>query len=118
MLVRQEALESIDFGGLKIFDYTAQLTSDSSLALIEVPPGASHAEAWSRRSDKYYLVISGEIEFALDNEEYALAKGDFCLVKQGERFKYRNSSSFSATLVLVHTPSFDLEAEEFVAEHG
>ena len=117
MLVRRKALESIDFGGLKIFDYTAQFESDSSLALIEVPPGANHAEAWSRRSDKYYLVVSGEIEFALGNEEYTLAEGDFCFVKKGQRFKYRNSSSIPTTLVLVHSPSFDLESEIFVAEN-
>lgn len=40
--------------------------------------------------------------------------GDFCLVKRGRRFSYSNESSEVATLVLVHTPSFDLREEVFV----
>ena len=35
---------------------------------------------------------------------------------QGKRFAYRNESSSPATLVLVHSPSFDLESEVFTAQ--
>jgi mannose-6-phosphate isomerase-like protein (cupin superfamily) len=104
----------LDFGGLRIFDYTAGQALSSSIATIEVPPGARHAEAWSRRSDKYYLVSSGEIEFVLDGDARALAAGDFCFVKRGRRFSYANQTSTMATLVLVHTPSFDVRDEVFV----
>lgn len=113
MLIRQRTLEPIDFGGLRIFDYTGEAELGSSLALIEVPSGAAHEEAWSRRSDKYYLVVSGEIQFSLRDEEFSLGPKDFCFVEQGNRFAYRNESSSPATLVLVHTPSFDLESEVF-----
>jgi mannose-6-phosphate isomerase-like protein (cupin superfamily) len=113
MLVRQRTLEPIDFGGLRIFDYTAEAELGSSLALIEVPPRAVHDEAWSRRSDKYYLVVSGEIRFSLQGEEFPLGPRDFCFVAQGKRFAYRNEGSSPATLVLVHTPGFDLDSEVF-----
>ena len=113
MLVRHRTLQPVDFGGLKIFDYTAEAKLGSSLALIEVPPGAAHDEAWSRRSGKYYLVVSGEIRFSLQGEEFSLGPNDFCFVEQGRRFAYRNEGSAPATLVLVHTPSFDLESEVF-----
>jgi mannose-6-phosphate isomerase-like protein (cupin superfamily) len=113
MIVRRSALQPIDFDGLRIFDYTAELRSGSSLAVIEVPPGATHAEAWSRRSDKYYLVVAGRLEFSLHGERLALEEGDFCLVEQGKRFSYANRSASAARLVLIHTPSFDLEAEVF-----
>jgi mannose-6-phosphate isomerase-like protein (cupin superfamily) len=86
----------------------------SSLAVIEVPSGGCHAEAWSRRSDKYYLVLSGEVELVLDGESRTLGTGDFCYVKQGRRFSYANKAANVATLVLVHTPSFDLHEEVFV----
>ncbi|MCG8589867.1 MAG: cupin domain-containing protein [Proteobacteria bacterium] len=114
MLVRQAALKALDFAGLRIFDYTAGTDLESSLALIEVPPKAAHGEAWSRRSDKYYLVVSGEIRFSLEGDEFALRTGDFCLVERGKRFDYRNDGPAAATLVLVHTPSFDLNSEVFV----
>ena len=115
MIVRQNSLEPIAFGGLRIFDYTAQANLGSSMALIEVPPGAVHEQAWSRRSDKYYLVVSGAIRFSLQDREFSLGPGDFCFVEQGQRFAYRNEGSAPATLVLVHSPSFELESEVFTA---
>jgi mannose-6-phosphate isomerase-like protein (cupin superfamily) len=114
MRVSRSTMSPLDFGGLKIFDYTAGQPLGSSVAAIEVAPGARHAEAWSRRSDKYYLVTRGEIELVLDGEPHALATGDFCFVRQGRRFSYANNGSQPATLVLVHTPSFDLRDEVFV----
>ena len=113
MPIRRAELDPLDFDGLAIFDYTAGLEVGSSLAVIEVPPGATHARAWSRRSDKYYLVTRGAISFSLDDERFGLAAGDFCLVRQGQRFDYRNEANEPATLVLVHTPSFELDAEVF-----
>jgi mannose-6-phosphate isomerase-like protein (cupin superfamily) len=116
MLLSRSAMTPIDFHGLRIFDYTAGESLGSSVAAIEVTPGAKHAEAWSRRSDKYYLVSSGEVRFVLDGEPHVLKKGDFCFVKQGRRFSYCNETPELATLVLVHTPSFDLREEVFVGQ--
>ena len=114
VIVRRRSLSPIDFEGLKIFDYTAGTTGSSSLAVIEVPPGAVHAKAWSKRSDKYYLVTAGSVRFEIDESAADLDSGDFCLVRQGQRFSYSNPNAKPAVLVLVHTPSFDLDAEVFV----
>src|SRR5262245_60905149 len=114
MFVAGNSLAPIDFGGLRIADYTAGRSLGSSLAVIDVPSGATHAEAWSKRSDKYYLVTAGTICFVLAGEERELAAGDFCFVPRGTRFRYVNPSAAPARLVLVHTPSFDLASEVFV----
>ena len=114
MLLTRSSMSPVDFGGLRIFDYTAGQSLGSSVAAIEVAPGARHAEGWSRRSDKYYLVSSGEIRFVLDGEPHTMKAGDFCFVAKGRRFSYSNESAQLAILVLVHTPSFDLREEVFV----
>ena len=113
MIIRQAAVTPFDFDGLAIRDYTAGHRTTSSFAAITVPPGSVHAEAWSRRSDKYYYVATGDIEFLSSGELHALSSGDFCLVPQGEHFSYRNVSETSATLLLFHTPSFDADSEVF-----
>jgi len=107
MIVRYNSVESINFAGLQIYDYTAGEHTSSSLAAIKVPPGVRHGEAWSKRSDKYYYVVAGRILFSLDGKEHNLMPGDFCLVSQGQHFWYENRTEESATLLLVHTPMLE-----------
>lgn len=115
MIIPRESVIPFDFDGLRIFDYTADQDLKSSFAVIEVPRGAIHTESWSRRSDKYYYVCEGAVRFVLDNEVHRLETGDFCFVRLGRHFSYTNEGSQAARLVLVHSPSFRLEDEEFVA---
>ena len=113
MIVKSEAAKEVSFEGLAIRDYTPDHDHSSSLAIVQVPPGAKHRRARSRRSDKYYYVIEGKIRFILGADEDHLEKGDFCLVPKGEPFGYRNDTQGMAILLLFHTPSFDLSAEVF-----
>lgn len=116
MIVNNNSIKPINFEGLQIFDYTNGNETSSSLAVIQVPPGIQHRKAWSKRSDKYYYLMDGQIRFTLDEEDYDLVKGDCCLVKQGQRFRYENLASEVATFILIHTPSFDLASEVFLEE--
>jgi mannose-6-phosphate isomerase-like protein (cupin superfamily) len=113
VIIRARAVTPFDFDGLAIRDYTAGYETTSSFAAITVPPGAVHAEAWSKRSDKYYYIATGTIEFIDSGEVHTLSSGDFCLVAKGEHFSYRNASDAPATLLLLHTPSFDADSEVF-----
>jgi len=114
MIVSNANVATIEFGDLNILDYTARIEGlAASMAIVEIPPGGVHARSWSNRSDKYYLVTEGSVRFTLNGNEFDLDSGDFCLVKQGQKFSYRNIESELARLVLVHTPRFDLGAEMF-----
>ncbi|MGR3301610.1 MAG: cupin domain-containing protein [Candidatus Scalindua sp.] len=113
MKVDKQLLNPIDFEGLKVFDYTADKQMSSSLAEINVAPGINHKKAWSRRSDKYYYIVTGRIQFTVDKESYDLSEGDVCIIRQGQRFSYVNLSDKPAKLILIHTPNFDIESEVF-----
>jgi mannose-6-phosphate isomerase-like protein (cupin superfamily) len=113
MLIRQEEIQAINFEGLLIHDFTAGRATNASFAVIEVPAGIRHREAWSKRSDKYYYVVSGQLCFTLEGVEYLLSTGSFCRVARGQKFSYHNSSVESVRLILVHVPSFELESEIF-----
>jgi mannose-6-phosphate isomerase-like protein (cupin superfamily) len=115
MIVRGRELAPFDFEGLSIIEYTRGLENpSSSFAVIEVPAGVRHREARSHRCDKLYYLLAGTIEFSLDGERFVLNERDVCIVPRGHRFAYRNGSPEAARLILVHTPKFDLEAEEFL----
>ena len=113
MIVRRSDIQANSFDGLSIADHTAGLAGSSSVATIEVPASAGHRLAWSRRSDKYYLVLAGMVRFTLDGADHDLAAGDLCLVRQGRQFRYCNPAAESARLLLVHTPPFALEDDVF-----
>ena len=113
MIIKENEAEQLDFDGLKIADYTAGLNERSSFAMISVPPQVSHKLSWSLRSDKYYFVIKGKINFVLNGEEFVLSNGDLCIVKKGEKFKYKNNSTEAVTMILIHTPNFRLDREVF-----
>ena len=113
MIIKENEVEQFDFDGLKIADYTAKVDENSSFATISVLPQISHKLSWSKRSSKYYYIISGEIIFNVNDKEYVLSNGDLCVIKKGEKFKYINLSNETVKMILVHTPNFRLDQEIF-----
>jgi len=113
LIIRKRDVSEFDFHGLKIREYLAGSDEKSSFAVIEVPAGASHQLSWSKRSDKYYYIANGSIEFTIEGAPSTLDRGDFCIIRQGEKFIYANNSGKPATIVLVHTPSFMIDGEVF-----
>lgn len=113
MIIKANQVETFDFEGLKITDYTAGLDAGSSFAVISVAPQVSHKWSWSNRSDKYYYIILGKIHFIINDKEFVLSSGDFCIIKKGEKFKYANHTHEPVRMVLVHTPNFKLDQEVF-----
>ncbi|MGD0919207.1 MAG: cupin domain-containing protein [Thermodesulfobacteriota bacterium] len=113
MKISKDSIDQIDFEGLQIIDYTSGREITSSLAEITVPSGIRHKKAYSNRSDKYYYIVSGHIQFNVEEELYDLSPGDVCVILKGRKFSYKNGSREPAKLILVHTPSFNLEFEVF-----
>jgi mannose-6-phosphate isomerase-like protein (cupin superfamily) len=113
MIIKENKVEQFDFDGLKITDYTAKLDENSSFATISVLPQISHKLSWSKRSDKYYYIMAGKITFIMNGKEYVLGNGDLCVIKKGEKFRYKNDSNEIVKMILVHTPNFKLDQEVF-----
>ena len=113
MIIKENEAEQFDFDGLKITDYTAKLDENSSFATIAVLPHIDHKLSWSKRSNKYYYIIAGEINFIVNDKEYVLSNGDLCVIKKGEKFKYKNDSNEIVKMILVHTPNIKLDQEVF-----
>jgi mannose-6-phosphate isomerase-like protein (cupin superfamily) len=113
MKIAKSSIVPIDFEGLQILDYTSTNETSSSFAEITIRPSVRHRKAYSKKSDKYYYVVSGHVEFDVEDESYRLAPGDVCVILKGQRFSYRNTSGKPARVVLVHTPRFDLQSEVF-----
>ena len=114
MIIRSESISPFNFSRLEIRYYTATTSADISFAIVTVPPEAKHKKCYSNRSEKYYYVIEGEIIFEIEGKAQSLIKGDFCIISMGKTFAYRNITTLSAVMALVHSPSFDLTSEIFL----
>ena len=114
--VRRANVEPFAFGDLQIWDYKMSGERGSSIALVQVKPSVSHGLARSTRSEKYYYVLSGMVEFEVGRISYWVTQGDLLVIPRGEWFDYRNSGRDMATMILMHTPPFNLEDEEFAGE--
>jgi ethanolamine utilization protein EutQ len=113
MILRSKTILPFDFEGLSIQDFTSTLDTSSSLAHIRVLPLTRHRRSWSRECDKYYYVISGQLQFILDGAEHTLKSGDLCIVPKGHKFSYANATETPVEFILIHTPKFNLDAEVF-----
>lgn len=114
MKITKASKDPIDYYGLWIVDYTSEIKVSSSVAEITIDPGTNHPKAYSKRSDKYYYVVSGNLEFIIENDSFYLAPGDMCIILKGQKFSYRNTAGQPAKVVLIHTPQFDLQSEVLV----
>jgi len=113
LCIRRSEAQPLASGDLQIWAYRSERQQGASIALVQAKPGAVHSRARSTRSDKYYYVLNGLVEFQVGQIAYWLTQGDLLIIPKGEWFSYRNSGPEMATLLLVHTPPFQLEAEEF-----
>ncbi|MCH7554293.1 MAG: cupin domain-containing protein [Chloroflexi bacterium] len=113
MIIKREDVTPYEFEGLAVFDYTAGAQANASLALIHVPPGGAHREAYSISADKYFLVTRGRVLFSLDGQWQELGEGDLCVALKNRPYAYKNQTMEPATLALFHTPPFRMEDERF-----
>lgn len=107
MLIKSANSLPFDWQGLTIQDLTASLPTRTSLARIRVVPGAAHPMAWSRRAEKFYLLLAGQLHFYCTDTVHLLEAGDLFVVPRGERFAYANRTNRPVELVLAHTPRYD-----------
>ena len=102
------------FGALRIRDYWPEREYSASVALVEVDQGAAHPQALSHRSDKYYFVVAGGVEFTVDGETSTLSPGDAVYIPRETSFSYRNTGKSITELLLVHVPHFEFEEEQIL----
>lgn len=117
MIIKSAEIRSIKWEGLSITDFTSNLDTQSSLAKIVISSGNKHKISWSKVSEKFYFVLSGQLHFMVDNRDYVINSGDLCVVPVNTRFAYMNKSNNPVEILLIHSPTFNIENEVFEDEY-
>ena len=89
-LKRYQETAPFSFGNLAIRDVTPDQLYVASMNEIEVPIGADTPPFAAVEKKKVYLVISGDIEFAVGDEKVRITRGDVLLIEAGESYSYHN----------------------------
>ncbi len=110
--IKLQNLTPFDFMGLAIRDADLKSLTSASVALINVPPGVSHARSKSNKSDKLYICLCGNLVFTIDETQVEVEPFGLLVVSKGEWFEYGNQCDGTASMLLVHVPPFDLNSEE------
>ncbi len=117
MIVKSSDTEKLDFEGLPLTDYTSKQDTLSSLAKLEVSPGSKHRIAWSKKSEKFYYILKGQLVFMINNREYTANVGDLCIIPVNTKFAYMNKTDSTVEAMLVHSPKINMGNEVFEGDY-
>jgi mannose-6-phosphate isomerase-like protein (cupin superfamily) len=103
-LKRYDDAATIQFGNLMIRDMTPSMFSVATFTEIEVPIGADNPPYAAEATDKVYVGVSGDIEFAVGDETVRVGPGDVLVIHTGESFRYHNGGYAPGRLFLIQVP--------------
>lgn len=89
--------------------YSIKLTAhdtDGSLGFIHasVPPSGGPPLHYHARSDEFFYVLSGDVEFSEDDRIIPAGPGDLIYIRRGTHHKFHNKGTFAAELLFFYTP--------------
>jgi DNA-binding transcriptional MerR regulator/quercetin dioxygenase-like cupin family protein len=72
--------------------------------LFRIKPEASSGESYSHEGEEFLFVLRGELEIALDGEEYHLKRGDSFYFESATPHRWKNPGRSETWLLWINTP--------------
>jgi DNA-binding transcriptional MerR regulator/quercetin dioxygenase-like cupin family protein len=72
--------------------------------LFRIKPGAGSGESYSHEGEEFIYVLQGELEIALDGEQYGLKPGDSFYFESATPHRWKNPGRRETFLLWVNTP--------------
>ena len=72
--------------------------------LFRIAPGAGSGESYAHEGEEFLFVLRGELQIALDGEEYHLKRGDSFYFESATPHHWRNPGPAETWLLWVNTP--------------
>ncbi len=87
---------------------------NQSLAEATLPPGASNAAHFHRRSEELYLFTSGRGRLRVGDEEREVETGDCAVIPPGRVHQLHNSGDVDLVLICACSPAYSHEDTHLV----
>ncbi len=76
----------------------------NSPTVFRIAPGAGSGESYAHEGEEFIFVLRGELQIALDGEEYHLQRGDSFYFESATPHHWKNPGRTETWLLWVNTP--------------
>jgi mannose-6-phosphate isomerase-like protein (cupin superfamily) len=101
------ATSTILLGTIQLSEYPTPDGAPMSTVRLAVPKSTEHGWTGARTSWRLYHVVAGELEFSVGTTEMRASDGDVLFIPPGTRYRYRNSGTDVAEIILCTSPPYD-----------
>jgi mannose-6-phosphate isomerase-like protein (cupin superfamily) len=101
------ATSTVFLGAIQLLEYPTPGGAPMSTVRLTVPKTTEHDWSGARTSWRLYHVIAGELAFTVGTQELHATAGDVLFIPPGTRYRYRNSGSDAADIILCASPPYD-----------
>jgi len=82
------------------------LVKTEALSIIEekMPPGTSEVRHYHQKSNQFFYVLKGSLQFKIEESELTLSAGQGLHIKAGQRHQVFNRSANDAEFLVISNP--------------
>jgi mannose-6-phosphate isomerase-like protein (cupin superfamily) len=102
---RYDRASTYQFADLWLRELSPVAMRSGSIAEITLPIGVERPSRRSKKVDRVYVGLDGEVQFTVNGEEVLLGPGDVIHIAEGEEYGYFNGGQVEARLLLFRAPA-------------
>lgn len=104
-ITRYEDVAPYQFADLWLRELSPAAMQAGSMAEVTLPIGVERPSRQSKKIDRVYVGLAGEVRFTVDGESILVGVGDVIHIAQGEEYGYFNGGQEEAKLLLFRSPA-------------
>ncbi|HEX2153934.1 MAG TPA: cupin domain-containing protein [Acidimicrobiia bacterium] len=110
-ITHYEDVSPYQFADLWLRELSPAVMQSGSIAEITLPIGVERPSRRSKKVDRVYVGLDGDVEFTVEGESALLHPGDVIHIAQGEEYGYFNGGQKEARLLLFRSPAPSIPEE-------
>ncbi len=104
-ITRYQDVAPYQFADLWLRELSPAVMQAGSIAEVTLPIGVQRPSRRSKKVDRVYVGLVGEVHFTVDGESVHVGRGDVIHIADGEEYGYFNGGQEEARLLLFRSPA-------------
>lgn len=104
-ITRYQDVAPYQFADLWLRELSPEAMQAGSIAEVALPIGVQRPSRRSKKVDRVYVGLAGEVHFTVDDRSVHIGPGDVIYIAEGEEYGYYNGGQEEARLLLFRSPA-------------